>query len=521
MNLRFLSYLFIFVFFPEIIFAQVREGWTANIAELNANWHPAGLQYDFVNHRVYARALETESSLDRRVTVFDSAGQSQVVYSSVNAPFIIMDVSVCPQGGMYRSQVHDSAGFNVVQFRRYADNGQVLWEISHACRTVYQSTVFTSANDSVVFADVEVDNSGNMLINVWLMNSSGSLLWTGIYDTPFSASTSNPAIRNVFFHLDGTIGLAGDFYEFFINTDPLYDFYVRFDNQGILYQELKFTKWLRDGYNDWYVMQPSVFYNETNNQIIFYNNAEPDHQLLVYDTTGNFVTSATFTETLNRIIQLRDQGYALCGNDAGRGVLLRLDESGQLLWKTRIDSCDNVNDACENQDGTFFYCGNGAAFFTGALEASGNEQWSRQWNDHGLAVFGAQGNYIARGDDGAFYVSGYVDLPTHFPRGHVAILKYILTTTGIAMNTNPDIQLLIYPQPATNELNILLPDEMNNTCLTWKFYSISGALISTGKSIQGNQLTIALNTFKSGIYFLEIEAGHKIFRKRVEVMERE
>ena len=75
----------------------------------------------------------------------------------------------------------------------------------------------------------------------------------------------------------------------------------------------------------------------------------------------------------------------------------------------------------------------------------------------------------------------------------------------------------VYPNPATENITILLPDEFKNQTSVIRIFDLSGKLVLLEK-LSGNFISLPINTLNEGIYYVENETGNgKIFRSEFTV----
>ena len=65
-----------------------------------------------------------------------------------------------------------------------------------------------------------------------------------------------------------------------------------------------------------------------------------------------------------------------------------------------------------------------------------------------------------------------------------------------------EFEVLTYPNPTQNELNISLTND--HRILHWQVFSLSGTLIKENKNLDVSEVTISLKDLKSGMYLLKL-----------------
>ena len=71
----------------------------------------------------------------------------------------------------------------------------------------------------------------------------------------------------------------------------------------------------------------------------------------------------------------------------------------------------------------------------------------------------------------------------------------------------------IYPNPANNKLNVSTITNFNNASIS--LYDVTGKLVSKKNNIDGQTQTIDIRQYSSGLYFVEINQGGDILRRKV------
>ncbi len=83
--------------------------------------------------------------------------------------------------------------------------------------------------------------------------------------------------------------------------------------------------------------------------------------------------------------------------------------------------------------------------------------------------------------------------------------------------TPTDKQINIYPTPANDVINIVLPDELANTKSMISIFSIDGNLITTGKSTATKFIRLDVSKLTAGVYLLRIEANGQKINKMITI----
>ena len=88
--------------------------------------------------------------------------------------------------------------------------------------------------------------------------------------------------------------------------------------------------------------------------------------------------------------------------------------------------------------------------------------------------------------------------------------------TDIGFKENAFSELLIYPNPAANDVTIdfgpLSYDELQNTEV--KLYDIMGRIVMT-KQANGNKMLLDVSSLSNGTYILEVSNGSSVTSKKL------
>jgi uncharacterized protein YuzE len=109
------------------------------------------------------------------------------------------------------------------------------------------------------------------------------------------------------------------------------------------------------------------------------------------------------------------------------------------------------------------------------------------------------------GDEGRIYGIGYNQLRS--PDLNLQTIYLQMDRHGELVNSNQldyidEEQLMVYPNPANEKLNVFFFNDSKIAGTTWKFFSLNGDFICKG-SVQSNKLTIDVQEIPNGIYFLK------------------
>ena len=86
-----------------------------------------------------------------------------------------------------------------------------------------------------------------------------------------------------------------------------------------------------------------------------------------------------------------------------------------------------------------------------------------------------------------------------------------ITLTGVSKNSKTISAVQVYPNPATDQLNISIDETLLGAQLN--IYDVAGALVLQSK-IQNLKSKIDCSAYPSGVYIAEIKTGNAVARRR-------
>jgi len=103
--------------------------------------------------------------------------------------------------------------------------------------------------------------------------------------------------------------------------------------------------------------------------------------------------------------------------------------------------------------------------------------------------------------------------------GDVANSPFSINISGTVTITNGlneityEKGISIYPNPANNKLNVSTITNFNNASIS--LYDVTGKLVMKKNNIDGQTQNIDISQYSSGLYFVEINQGGDILRRKV------
>lgn len=74
-------------------------------------------------------------------------------------------------------------------------------------------------------------------------------------------------------------------------------------------------------------------------------------------------------------------------------------------------------------------------------------------------------------------------------------------------------QVTVFPNPSTTELTVILHQQIKN--YQFRLMNILGEISMVRENVSESSLTISVEELVSGIYFIEITEGNKIYRRKI------
>ncbi len=201
--------------------------------------------------------------------------------------------------------------------------------------------------------------------------------------------------------------------------------------------------------------------------------------------------------------------------------LAQISSTGQILWETNFGNISfdkiggleivgsNIYVSSTTCDDTLNYSTEGQLC---KFDNSGNILWSKTYGGSGSEYFNGLAYYNDR-----FYAYGKSN---SYGGGNFEAYLLITDSLGNILNEGKNSKMLeasVYPNPASDFVNIIIPDGTNCDSIHFSFYHGSGKLIFQ-ESIQFlNRYAIDLSPYPSGLYIYSIR-GNCIESKRAKLI---
>jgi hypothetical protein len=89
-------------------------------------------------------------------------------------------------------------------------------------------------------------------------------------------------------------------------------------------------------------------------------------------------------------------------------------------------------------------------------------------------------------------------------------------STGVEEFSNEDLSFIVYPLPFSESVNILISENSLSTEASVQLFNFSGEkMVDSTFNLKENKIVLERNDLISGIYFLKIKSGKKVYTKKV------
>jgi hypothetical protein len=258
-----------------------------------------------------------------------------------------------------------------------------------------------------------------------------------------------------------------------------------------------------------------------------------DYHVLKFNSAGNFQWMRTYnyaantfenpadivTDSLNNII-VTGQGITPASGNTNDYVTVKWDASGTFLWAARYNAVTNGEDratAVALDDSMNIYVtgyskGTSTLFdiATVKYDPAGNQLYVLRY-DNPSANKDDVGNDIAL-NNGDIYITGK---SANLSNDDYVTLRYSYTAIGINENKNTPFTLSAFPNPTNGTMEIILPNEVVNSGknINTEIINTLGQVVSVASTLttetQNDKSTIRINTsgLSKGIFMLKMFSG--------------
>ncbi len=263
------------------------------------------------------------------------------------------------------------------------------------------------------------------------------------------------------------------------------------------------------------------------------------------DDKGDLIWEKSFGgsayDTGSSVRETRDGGFVICGYTSSMGAggrdgyVVRLDDSGSLLWEETFGHVNNdqFEGIAETPAGNFIAVGNTVTRITTdeqytdafmvKLDKNGNHIWSKQFggylSDGWVEILKTNdGGYVNLGNTQSYSKSRDIYLSKVNNDG---VISSIDKEQG--SKTRPDNFVLYqnYPNPfnASTRIKFTVPQGKFEQHVSIKLIDILGhiraTLLDTRKNPGVYEIQFTANHLSSGVYFYQLKAGESVCTKKL------
>ncbi len=236
------------------------------------------------------------------------------------------------------------------------------------------------------------------------------------------------------------------------------------------------------------------------------------------DDSGNIIRpTETFASHAigEHIVKGTDGSFALVAGKNNYYIIVRFDDTCAIEWNKEVQNMQ-FYDVTATSDGSYLACGSNEYSFSDALainfDNAGNILWSKSMggssNDAGMSIAqSANGNFamagLTRSDDSE--VSGN--------HGGMDAWLVIFGTNVAVPTVNNLTDLKVYPQPATSEITIELPQPYENANIN--IDDLLGRTMLFSPATAGSKRSVNIGPLSPGTYILHISSPAGTITRKV------
>lgn len=369
-----------------------------------------------------------------------------------------------------------------------------------------------SSGDYVIGGYTNSTGTGQRDMLVVKLDINGNLLWTKTY-----GSAATELLHHISEREDGSYILTGTTEE---GQTSKYGAVLAIDSNGSLLWQKSFGG-TQDDYLFWSEarMDSSIYVGGYTSSFGF---GALDANLMKLDYDGNLVWSKVYgtnhIDFATTYTSTSDGGVLFAGGEDF--FTFKTDSNGTLLWNNQFKIRDELSpyrdlpeEVMETSDGNYLVLGKYREFISNDTDIY-------------IAKVGTSGTPPCKGQDGRaneMTISPTVINTTLIENTSSLMIQSVglnLTSPSLVLNeicsvSSQDIikeKLKVFPNPATNYLNIEVPNGLMHSASLF-IYDVRGQLV---KSINDYDFSlIDVSDFSVGMYFIEIHTGDTIYNGKV------
>lgn len=213
-------------------------------------------------------------------------------------------------------------------------------------------------------------------------------------------------------------------------------------------------------------------------------------------------------------------------DELNKAYLVKLDKQGDEVWSQIFGTVagDEPSTLKSVPWGGYVY----SAYNEGGTGAGGKDMFILKTNNDGFFEYAR--TYGGAGDDMAFSMqvtndNGFIIAGETNSYGDGLVNVYLIKTDSlgassgtvvIGLDEKPEnIEAGVYPNPADEAVNIVLPEKVINENVSLNLFNISGQLIQNSALEKNTTSTIDVSKLPSGIYFMQLVGESFMSRKKI------
>ncbi|MBK7572499.1 MAG: T9SS type A sorting domain-containing protein [Bacteroidetes bacterium] len=387
--------------------------------------------------------------------------------------------------------------------------GNLIWDkyIGQSPRMEFAYSLIETKDSNYVISGKVASNDPYLL----KFDSAGNFLWAKEYPT------------QLYSYGGRSVGQTFDSNYYFISHDTLSTLYLT--------NTFGDTIWTRK-YES--VILESVV-QTSDSGFIMTGNSDPtltnqDICLVKTNSNGNTLWTKTFGgggfDRATCVQQLSDNGFIIVGNYDAQIIdgdwqtyIIRTNSVGDTIWtQNHYLGESNYIAECKNNTGyilsskeyipmMFPYPERYSLVIT-KLDTAGVREWSKRFDGYYYEF----GNDIAQTSDGGYLLTGYVDYGISFADAVLIKLdsagNFVLSVIDVSNSKTSHV--LVFPNPAINEINFEIGDSKSNIKQLKVLNSLGQEMLLIG-NINERQFKLDIKSLSVGLYFYQlITSGNQI-----------
>ena len=523
----FIPLLFILIFQWSSSFAQLSLDWEKNYGD-TISGNQAGIQIARDSNRnIIVGGITSNNGFDDILTMkYDSSGNliwQRNYAGAINFNDAFDKLIIDGSDNIYVTGVINVASVYKGVLFKYDSAGTLLWDTTYlfptSSSTAFAGLTFGPSGDVYVSGHGTFAQGSVTFVNRY--DTSGNPLWTGSYTDlgrrQFPMKISSDEAENIYVAGDNAIA-------------PFQDrnvYLLKFDNTGSLLWNRTFADSSMDAdfFGDFITDQSENIYMTGSTYINSVH--QQDAFIVKYDSSGSIIHSMISDDSTyinnygGKLLLSRDtllffsQKNTDDPNTSGSANWGATDSSLNIMWEKTIDDTGSVTDEIldilkDSADDLYLRIRNVNSlnmFFNQYIlksTMSGNILWTSSISD--TAFTHDAYSMVLAGIDNIF-LTGAISIGNFF---NCYTAHYINNTTVAIPKIFIADSPIIYPVPAKDIFQIILPSNLTSENLTCRIYDGTGRLVRNNESL--SNLIMHVENLRNGFYLVEISDDNQFWR---------